>query len=105
MNNQTSPATHNYSNRRTRQPKPKPDDLLDLLRDRHVGAISLTDAAKIVGVAPSTAHAHFIATGEFLGIKVGQIGNRRVVSCQALRAFLGIEEIDVVQTARDLYER
>ena len=92
MTYETSPAIHNYSNRRTRQPKPKPEDLLDLLRDRHVGAISLTDAAKIVGVAPSTAHAHFIAMGEFLGIKVGQIGNRRVVSCQALREFLGMDQ-------------
>jgi hypothetical protein len=92
MTYETSPATHNYSNRRTRQPKPKPDDLLDLLRDRHVGAISLTDAAKIVGVAPSTAHAHFMATGEFCGIRVGQIGNRRIVSCQALRDFLGIDQ-------------
>ena len=92
MHNETSPATPNFSKRKTRKPKPKPDDLLDLLRDRFVGAISLTDAAKIVGVAPSTAHSHFMATGEFLGIKVGQIGNRRVVSCRALRTFLGIEE-------------
>jgi len=92
MQNETSHTTYDYSNRRKRQPKPKPDDLLELLRDRHVGAISLTDAAKIVGVAPSTAHAHFMATGEFCGIRVGQIGNRRIVSCQALRAFLGIDQ-------------
>jgi hypothetical protein len=75
-----------------RYAKPKPDDLLDLLRDPRVGALSLTDAARIVGVAPSTAHAHFMATGEFLKIPVGQIGNRRVVSCKALREFLGMPE-------------
>jgi hypothetical protein len=90
----TNETTHNsnYQTRKPRTPKTKPADLLDLLRDETLGAISLTDAAKIVGVAPSTAHDHFMKTGEFVGIRVGAVGNRRVVSTRALRAFLGLDE-------------
>jgi hypothetical protein len=88
-NTQNDPAT---ASRKARTAKDKPNDLLDLLRNPTLGAISLTDAARIVGVAPSTAHAHFMATGEFLGIRVGAIGSRRVVSTRALRAFLGLDD-------------
>lgn len=66
---------------------------MDLLRDPTRATVSISQAAAILGVAKSTAHAAYKATG-FLspGVPVMQIGRRYAVSVFHLRTALGIEE-------------
>lgn len=65
---------------------------LDLLRDPNRATVSVSQAAEILGVAKSTAHAAHKKTG-CLGadIPVLRIGRRYTVSVFHLRAALGID--------------
>lgn len=66
---------------------------LDLLRDPNRVTVSVSQAAQILGIAKSTAHAAYKATGYLAaGVPVVQVGRRCVVSVFYLRSALGIDE-------------
>jgi hypothetical protein len=66
---------------------------LDLLRDPNRVTVSVSQAAQILGIAKSTAHAAYKATGYLAaGVPVVQVGRRCVVSVFYLRAALGIND-------------
>ena len=65
---------------------------IDLLNDPTRATVSISQAAAILGVAKSTAHAAYKATGHLSpGVPVIQIGRRYAVSIFHLRAALGID--------------
>ena len=65
----------------------------DLLADPHLVTVSMTQAAEILGVARSTAHAQYKRTGELVpNVPVLRVGKRCVVSLAHLRAALGLPE-------------
>lgn len=69
---------------------PNPADLLD---DPSVVTLSVSQAARILGVARTTAHHAYTATGELVaGVPVLRVGRRCVVSAAHLRAALGRPE-------------
>ena len=67
-----------------------PADTASLLDDPNLVTITITQAAAIIGVSPSTAHKAYRRTGELIaGVRVIRCGRRCVVSTAALRAALG----------------
>lgn len=71
---------------------------LDWLRDPTRATVSISQAALILGVAKSTAHAAYKATGYLCpGVPVMQVGRRYTVSVFHLRAALGIDDPTDVQ--------
>lgn len=65
----------------------------ELLSDPAIVTVSVSQAAEILGVARSTAHAHYKRTGELApGVPVLRVGKRCVVSLAHLRAALGLPE-------------
>lgn len=71
---------------------------LDLLRDPTRATVSISQAALILGVAKSTAHAAYKATGYLSpGVPVMQVGRRYTVSVFHLRAALGMDDPTDVQ--------
>jgi hypothetical protein len=71
----------------------KPANPIDLLLDPTRLVVSLTEASFILGIAKSTGHNAYKATGLLMeGVPVLKVGKRRVVSTMKLRAALGIEE-------------
>jgi hypothetical protein len=82
MKCETSPVTNH--------PKPAPTDLL---ADPLKIAISVSQAAAILGVARTTALHAYKATGELIaGVPVHRVGRRCVVSTAHLRAALGLPD-------------
>ena len=70
-------------------------DLVALLRDPARCTVSVSQAAAILGVAKSTAHAAHKTTGYLApGLPVTQVGRRYVVSTFHLRAVLGMPDPD-----------
>jgi hypothetical protein len=68
---------------------------LDLLRDPKRATVSVSQAAAILGVAKSTAHAAYKQTGYLSpGVPVMQVGRRYTVSVFHLRAALGMTDPD-----------
>jgi hypothetical protein len=66
----------------------------ELLSDPHIVTVSITEAAEILGVARSTAHAHYKRTGELVpSVPVLRVGKRCVVSLAHLRAALGLPKL------------
>jgi hypothetical protein len=64
-----------------------------VLSDPHIHTVSLSIAARLVGVARSTATEAHIRTGCLMpGVPVIKIGRRCLVSTTHLRAALGIAE-------------
>ena len=62
----------------------------ELLNDPHRITVSVSDAARILGIAKSTAHNAYRATGLLMdGVPVLRVGRRYVVSTAHLRAALG----------------
>ena len=69
---------------------------MGLLTDPYKVTVSVSQAAAILGIAKSTAHAAYKATGFLMdGVPVLRIGKRRVVSTQHLRTALGIPEPEI----------
>jgi hypothetical protein len=65
----------------------------DLLADPDIVTVSVSQASTILGVARSTAHAHYKRTGELApNVPVLKVGKRCVVSLAHLRAVLGLPE-------------
>lgn len=52
--------------------------------------VSISTAAKVLGI--SRAHAHVLAKRGELGVRVLQLGNRRVVPTVELRRVVGLED-------------
>lgn len=78
---------------------PETQNPLDLLRDPHRATVSVSQAAVILGVAKSTAHAAYKVTGYLSpGVPVMRIGRRYTVSVFHLRAVLGMDDPDGQQT-------
>lgn len=72
---------------------------LDLLRDPCRATVSVSQAAEILGVAKSTAHAAYKVTGYLSpGVPVMRIGRRYTVSVFHLRAALGMDDPDGLPT-------
>lgn len=72
-------------------------DLVALLRDPTRCTVSVSEAAAILGVAKSTAHAAYKQTGYLSpGVPVMQVGRRYVVSTYHLRAALGMPDPETV---------
>ena len=66
----------------------------ELLSDPNLVTVSVSQAARILGVARSTAHAHYKRTGELApNVPVLKVGKRCVVSLAHLRAALGLAEL------------
>jgi hypothetical protein len=66
----------------------------ELLADPNLVTVSVSQAARILGVARSTAHAHYKRTGELApNVPVIRVGRRCVVSLAHLRAALGLAEL------------
>jgi hypothetical protein len=66
---------------------------LEILNDPTVAAVSASEAARILGIARSTAAHAYTTTGQLChGVPVITIGRRRIVSTRHLRAVLGIPE-------------
>ena len=66
----------------------------ELLSDPNLVTVSVSEAARILGVARSTAHAHYKRTGELApNVPVLKVGKRCVVSLAHLRAALGLAEL------------
>jgi hypothetical protein len=71
-----------------------PKSPAELLSDPNLVTVSVSQAAQILGVARSTAHAHYKRTGELApNVPVLKVGKRSVVSLAHLRAVLGLAEI------------
>lgn len=71
----------------------QPASPLDLLRDPTRATVSVSQAALILGVAKSTAHAAYKQTGYLSpGVPVMQVGRRYTVSVFHLRAALGMAD-------------
>lgn len=69
---------------------------MGLLTDPYKVTVSVSQAALILGIAKSTAHAAYKTTGFLMdGVPVLKIGKRRVVSTQHLRTALGIPEPEI----------
>jgi hypothetical protein len=67
--------------------------LVALLRDPNRLTVSVSQAAALLGVAKSTAHAAYKATGYLSpGVPVMPVGRRYVVSTFHLRAALGMPD-------------
>jgi hypothetical protein len=65
----------------------------ELLADPARVTVSVSQAAEILGVARSTAHAHYKRTGELApGVPVLRVGKRCVVSLAHLRTVLGLAQ-------------
>lgn len=65
----------------------------ELLADPDIVTVSVSQASTILGVARSTAHAHYKRTGELApNVPVLKVGKRSVVSLAHLRAVLGLPE-------------
>jgi hypothetical protein len=65
---------------------------MELLLDPTRATVSVSQAAAILGVAKSTAHAAYKSTGYLSsGVPVMQIGRRYAVSVFHLRAALGMD--------------
>lgn len=70
-----------------------PQSPLDLLRDPNRATVSVSQAADILGVAKSTAHNAYRATGYLSpGVPVMRVGRRYTVSVFHLRAALGMDD-------------
>jgi hypothetical protein len=66
---------------------------VDVLNDPTVAAVSASEAARILGIARSTAAHAYTTTGQLCdGVPVITVGRRRIVSTRHLRAVLGIPE-------------
>lgn len=66
----------------------------ELLADPDLVTVSITEAAEILGVARSTAHAQYKRTGELVpNVPVLKVGKRCVVSLAHLRAALGLPKL------------
>jgi hypothetical protein len=71
----------------------KPANPIDLLLDPTRLVVSLSQASEILGIAKSTGHNAYKATGLLMeGVPVLKVGKRRVISTMKLRSALGIEE-------------
>jgi len=97
-------ATNAQPPRRRRKPQRTP---LELLHDPALITVSVTDAARILGISRSTAAHYYNATGYLCPgvpvLRMGQHGNagkrgtRGVVSLAHLRAALGLPELHAPQ--------
>lgn len=64
----------------------------EILNDPKRVCVSMSEAAEILGIAKSTAHSAYSATGSLIeGVPVMRVGKRLIVSLFALRAALAIE--------------
>ncbi len=65
----------------------------ELLNDPNRVTVSASQAAAILGIAPSTAHNIYTRTGQLCdGVPVLRFGRRAVVSTHHLRVVLGLPE-------------
>lgn len=68
-----------------------PDTTTTVLQDPARLTITVSEAARILGVGLSTAHHHHKQTGEIIpGVPVLRVGRRCLVPTAALRSALGI---------------
>jgi len=68
-------------------------DPIGVLNDPTVAAVSVSEAARILGIARSTAGNAYTTTGKLCdGVPVITVGRRRIVSTRHLRAVLGIPD-------------
>jgi len=68
-------------------------DPVGVLNDPTVAAVSVSQAARILGIARSTAGHAYTTTGYLCdGVPVITVGRRRIVSTRHLRAVLGIPD-------------
>jgi hypothetical protein len=73
----------------TKQPDTRTD--IELLNDPTVLTVSIDVAARLLGVAKTTAHHHYTRTGHVVtGVPVLRSGRRVLVPTQALRKALGL---------------
>ena len=86
-------TSHTYHTE-TRQPMTTTQaDLRDLLYDTSIHAVSVAQAAEILGIARSTASHAIRKTGVLVeGVPVMRVGKRQLVSTTHLRDVLGIPQ-------------
>ena len=70
-----------------------PDEMRELLFDTSVHAVSVAQAAEILGIARSTASHAIRKTGVLVdGVPVMRVGKRQLISTTHLRDVLGIPQ-------------
>lgn len=78
---------------RTLKPKPSPTELRELLYDTSIHAVSVAQAAQILGIARSTASHAIRKTGVLVeGVPIMRAGRRQLISTTHLRDVLGIPQ-------------
>ena len=66
---------------------------IQLVQDADILTVSVDVAARLLGIAKTTAHHHYTKTGNVAtGVPVIRVGRRVLVPTFALRAALGIPE-------------
>ena len=86
-------TSHTYHNETRQLMTTTKDDLREILYDTSVHAVSVAQAAEILGIARSTASHAIRKTGVLVeGVPVMRVGKRQLISTTHLRTVLGIPQ-------------